>query len=148
MFQVFHKVTPPPNNNNDRIEDIRLHFPIDLCLTRSLSVFLALDLFYIFYYCAIVFVVISPTKATFSKVCIKERFLDKFSAQVDMTHGLYVELSSQSSYQGVGGLASSSGSCHYHYDSGQVTSSLNLTLLNCKMGMVNRIIKLLISHRS
>lgn len=62
--------------------------------------FLALDLFYIFYYYAIVFVVISPTKATLSKVSIKEQFLGKFSAQVEVTHGLYVELSSQSSSQG------------------------------------------------
>lgn len=87
--------------------------------------FLALDLFYIFYYCAIVFVVIAPTKATLCKVCIKEQFLGKCSAQLEVTHGLYVELGSQSSSQGGGGLASSSGSCHYHYAPGQATSSLN-----------------------
>lgn len=44
---------------------------------------------------------------------------------------------------GVGDPTSSSGSHHYRYDPGQVTYSLNLTLLNCKMDVLDRIMNLL-----
>lgn len=106
QYSMFSYITPHPRlisrnkalclclpqrnpQKNAGIEDSVLQFPIELRLARSLSKFLALGLFYTFYYCAIVFnvfVVTSPTKAAFSNVSIKEQFLDEISVKEETLH--------------------------------------------------------------